>query len=103
MVFEYGMSETVSSRTVRADNYALSEETKRTRDQEQARLTDSAYTEAVRLIRKHRAALDRCAHALLEKETLNREDLEALFADVPVESTSSAEVGTPQVVPLPSD
>jgi cell division protease FtsH len=103
MVFEYGMSETVSSRTVRADNYALSEETKRTRDQEQARLTDSAYTEAVRLIRKHRAALDRCAHALLEKETLNREDLELLFADVPVESTSSAEVGTPQVVPLPSD
>src|SRR5262249_26051523 len=28
MVFEYGMSETVSSRTMRADNYALSEETK---------------------------------------------------------------------------
>jgi cell division protease FtsH len=39
MVFEYGMSEAVSSRTMRADNYALSEETKRLRDAEQARLT----------------------------------------------------------------
>src|SRR5947208_6501363 len=43
MVFEFGMSETVSSRTMRADNYSLSEETKRLRDQEQARLTDEAY------------------------------------------------------------
>ena len=61
MVFEYGMSEGVVSRTMRADNYALSEETKRVRDQEQARLTDDAYQEAVRLITKHRAALDRLA------------------------------------------
>src|ERR671937_1753503 len=34
MVFEYGMSDVVSSRTMRADNYALSEETKRLRDSE---------------------------------------------------------------------
>src|SRR6266498_1165896 len=61
MVFEYGMSEGVVSRTMRADNYALSEETKRVRDNEQARLTDDAYLEAVRLITKHRAALDRLA------------------------------------------
>ena len=46
MVFDYGMSEIVSSRTMRADNYALSEETKRLRDGEQARLTDEAYDEA---------------------------------------------------------
>src|SRR5919106_1546845 len=32
MVFEWGMSDTVTSRTLRADNYALSEETKRVRD-----------------------------------------------------------------------
>ena len=36
MVFEYGMSEASPSRTMRADNYALSEETKRLRDSEQA-------------------------------------------------------------------
>src|SRR6478609_5858322 len=39
MVFEFGMSEVAPSRTMRADNYALSEETKRMRDSEQARLT----------------------------------------------------------------
>ena len=41
MVFEWGMADAVSSRTMRADNYALSEETKRLRDEEQARLTDT--------------------------------------------------------------
>src|SRR5437660_7701675 len=67
MVFEYGMADVVTSRTLRADNYSLSEETKRLRDQEQARLTDHAFHEAVRLLTKHRVSLDRIAHALLEK------------------------------------
>src|SRR5881392_3308741 len=93
MVFEYGMSSSVTSRTMRADNYALSEETKRLRDQEQARLTDDAYDAAQRLLSKHRPVLDRIAHALLEKETLVREEVEGLLADVPVESRSSDLVG----------
>ena len=100
MVFEYGMSEGVVSRTMRADNYALSEETKRVRDQEQARLTDDAYQEAVRLITKHRAALDRLAKALLEKETLVRDEMQELLADVEPESQASEMVG--QVVPFRS-
>src|SRR5881397_1389409 len=98
MVFEYGMSKGVVSRTMRADNYALSEETKRVRDQEQARLTDDAYMEAVRLITKHRAALDRLAGGLLEKETLVRDEMVAMLADVEPESSASAMVG--QVVPI---
>src|SRR6186997_1565382 len=73
MVFEYGMSEGIVSRTMRADNYALSEETKRLRDAEQARLTDEAYEEAIRLLTKYRSHLDRLASALLEQETLNKE------------------------------
>ena len=52
---------------------------------------------------KHRAALDRVAHALLEKETLVRDEVEALLADVAVESRSSDFVGVSQVVPLRSD
>src|SRR5438876_705920 len=98
MVFEFGMSETVSSRTMRADNYALSEETKRLRDQEQARLTDEAYDEAIRLLNKHRGSLDRIAGALLEKETLVREEIEALVADVEPESHASETVGTVRAV-----
>jgi len=98
MVFEWGMSETVSSRTMRADNYALSETTKRLRDEEQARLTDGAYKEAVRLLRKHRAPLDRIAAELLEKETLIRDELQALVEDVEPESRASETVGVPRVV-----
>ena len=54
MVFEFGMSDIAPSRTMRADNYALSEETKRMRDSAQAQLTDHAYEEALRLLGKHR-------------------------------------------------
>jgi len=98
MVFEWGMSDTVASRTMRADNYALSEATKRLRDEEQAHLTDGAYEEAVRLLRKHRPALDRIATALLERETLVREELLALVVDVEPESSASETVGVPRVV-----
>jgi cell division protease FtsH len=93
MVFEYGMGEGAESRTMRADNYALSEATKQMRDQEQSRLTDQAYAEALRLIQKHRAILDRVANALLEKETLARDELLALFGDVEPESRASETVG----------
>jgi cell division protease FtsH len=103
MVFEWGMSNVVTSRTMRADNYALSEETKRLRDQEQARLTDGAYSEAVRLLEEHRAALDRLAHALLEKETLVREEIIALVGDVEPESRASETVGVPRVIALSAD
>jgi cell division protease FtsH len=100
MVFEFGMSEVAPSRTMRADNYALSEETKKLRDSEQARLTDQAYDEAQRLLFKHRASLDRVAEALLEKETLDRAELEALLADVKPESRSSETVGTIRALPM---
>ena len=98
MVFEWGMADSVSSRTLRADNYALSETTKKMRDEEQASLTDGAYEEAVRLLRKHRAPLDRIANALLEKETLVRDELQALVEDVEPESSASETVGVPRVV-----
>jgi ATP-dependent Zn protease len=98
MVFEWGMADAVSSRTMRADNYALSEATKRLRDEEQANLTDGAYEEAVRLLKKHRAPLDRIASALLEKETLVRDELLELVAGVEPESRASEGVGVPQVV-----
>jgi len=98
MVFEFGMGDSATARTMRADNYSLSEESKRTRDQEQTRLTDLAYAEALRLIAKHRALLDRVAAALLEKETLGRDELLELFGDVEPESRATDAVGVPQIV-----
>jgi ATP-dependent Zn protease len=88
---------------LRADNYALSEETKRVRDNEQARLTDEAYAEAVRLLEKHRGPLDRLSQALLEKETLMRDEVVLLLAAVEPESRASETVGTPKVVSLPGE
>jgi len=99
MVFEYGMGDGVSSRTVRADNYALSEHTKRMRDEEQARLCDHAFGEAQRLLSKHRKTLDMLSAVLLEKETLMRAELEELLVGVEAESDASAIVG--RVVQLP--
>src|SRR5213595_1481893 len=98
MVFDYGMSGASASRTMRADNYALSEETKAVRDHEQARLTDEAFAEAQRLLQKHRVLLDRVAQALLEKETLDKDELGALLEGVEAESHSSETVGTVRAV-----
>ena len=98
MIFEFGMGDEVTSRTMRADNYSLSEQTKRLRDEEQGRLTDTAYEEAKRLIAKHRSALDRLAAALLERETLNRADLDELLAGVERESDAAETVGTPRAL-----
>jgi cell division protease FtsH len=98
MVFDWGMSDAVSSRTMRADNYALSEATKRVRDDEQSRLTDGAYEEALRLLTKHRPPLDRIAAALLDKETLGKDEVLELFKDVAPESRASETVGVPRIV-----
>jgi cell division protease FtsH len=94
MVFDYGMSDGAGSRRLRADDYALSEETKRLRDREQAALADGAYADTLRLIRKHRASLEAIADALLERETLTREELLALLEGVEPESSAAATVGT---------
>jgi len=98
MVFDYGMSDAAISRTMRADNYALSEETKAVRDHEQARLTDEAFEEAVRLLQKHRGGLDRIALALLEKETLDKDEVAVLLDGIAAESSSSETVGTVRIV-----
>ncbi|MGZ8687095.1 MAG: hypothetical protein ACXWZP_01565, partial [Gaiellaceae bacterium] len=48
---------------------------------------------------KHRASLDRVAQALLEKETLDRSELEELMGDIVVESHHAETVGTPRALP----
>ena len=98
MVFEYGMSEGVVSahdarrqlRAVRGD---------------EANARPGAGTSHRRCLRGGRPpgheapeSLDRLAHALLEKETLVRDEMLALLADVEPESRSSETVG--RVVPL---
>jgi ATP-dependent Zn protease len=52
-----------------------------------------AYDEAIRLLQKHRATLDRLAEALLERETIDREEFVAMMANVGQESRSAETVG----------
>jgi cell division protease FtsH len=93
MVFEWGMGEGARSLQVRADNYALSEHTKRRRDLEQQRITEAAYQTAQTLLRDHREHLDRLAADLLERETLDRNRVGELLAGVSVVSDSAREIG----------
>jgi cell division protease FtsH len=99
MVFEWGMGSSTTSHQMRADNYSLSEETKRLRDHEQHEITDKAYTEALRLVLEHRRHLDVLANALLEQETLEREEIDLLLIDLHPESNASGQIG----VELPRD
>ena len=82
---------------MRADNYALSEETKRLRDAEQARIADEAYIDAIALCEEWRDALERLATALLDRETLDRIEVKRLLFDVPTRSNSGTTVGVAQM------
>ena len=95
MVFDWGLGESLTTRTVRADNFALSEDTKRQRDQEQSHICDYAYAEAMRLLEEHREALERLASKLLERETLDREDVATMLHDVQRVGTLAFRPGGP--------
>ena len=53
--------------------------------------------DAVRLIELNRAPLERLTRALLERETLNRDEVLKLLADVEPVSRASETIGTPMV------
>jgi hypothetical protein len=93
------MGSSTTSHQMRADNYSLSEETKRLRDHEQHEITDKAYTEALRLVLDHRRHLDVLANALLEQETLERDEIDLLLIDLQPESNASGQIG----VEIPRD
>jgi ATP-dependent Zn protease len=53
----------------------------------------------MRLLTKYRLPLDQVALALLERETLVRDQLEELLVDVSRESRSSETIGTVRALP----
>jgi cell division protease FtsH len=93
MVFEWGMGASAAHLQVRADDYALSEETKRLRDAEQRAITDAAYRDALGLVERYRPYLDGLAQALLAHETLERPEIDRLLDGLEPESNSSLDVG----------
>jgi cell division protease FtsH len=80
MVSEYGMGTMISSRRMPADDYSVSEATRRTIDEEQQELTDLAARRARKLIEESRDVLEEIAGELLAHEVLERETIEAIMA-----------------------
>jgi len=93
------MGESVTSRTLRADNYALSEETKRLRDNEQSQITDAAYLEAQRLLAKasRRARPQSQLRCSTRRRSAARSSSRP-FAGVEPDSRSSESVGVVRAV-----
>ncbi|HEX6939422.1 MAG TPA: ATP-dependent zinc metalloprotease FtsH, partial [Longimicrobiales bacterium] len=96
MVTSFGMSEAVGPMAVGdseqevflgrelVQRRELSERTAELVDAEVKRILSEAYEEAMRLLRENRALLEAIAEALLERETLDREEIELLVAGQPL-------------------
>ena len=78
MVTEYAMGTTVSSRRLPADDYSVSDNTRRIVDEEQQEITDLAFRRAHALIASNRDLLEALAQGLLDREVLEREDISVI-------------------------
>ncbi len=96
MVTQFGMSDRVGLMAVGereqevflgrefGSRREVSEQTAQTVDAEVKRLLDDAYATALRLLTENRDLLDRIADALLERETIDRDDLDLLARGQPL-------------------
>ena len=80
MVTDYGMANELRSRRLPADDYSISDASRRLVDDEQQELTDLAYRRASKLITENRPLLDELARTLLAEEVLERRDIDRLAA-----------------------
>ncbi len=93
MIMKYGMSDAIGvisydndddevfiGRDLAHSTRGYSEEIAGTIDKEIRRIVDECYKKAEKLIKEHEDVLHQCASLLLEKEKINREEFEALFA-----------------------
>jgi cell division protease FtsH len=78
MVTMYGMGTELESKQLPADDYSMSDHTRRMIDEEQQYLTDLAHRRAMKLVAENRTLLEALAFTLLENEVLEREDIERL-------------------------
>jgi cell division protease FtsH len=96
MVTQFGMSELIGPLAVGdkeqeiflgrefAQRREISERTAQMVDDEVKRLIDEAYSRASAILGENRELLDRIAQALLDRETIDREDLDRLVKNQPL-------------------
>jgi cell division protease FtsH len=104
MVTEYGMSDLIGPRTLGQKQGEVflgrdwgstpdySDAVALEIDQELRRLIDEAHDVALEILTEHRARLDELADLLVLRETLDREEVERFFSDIPRRSPREPEV-----------
>ncbi len=95
MVTEYGMSDTIGPLTLGQKQHEVflgrdfqtqpdySDSVAFEIDNEVRRMIDQAHDEALEILQEHRAKLDELAQTLIERETIDRDEVERILADVP--------------------
>jgi cell division protease FtsH len=95
MVTEYGMSDVIGPLTLGQKQHEVflgrdfqsqpdySDSVAFEIDNEVRQMIDQAHDEALEILQQQRAKLDELAGALIERETLDREEVEAMLSDVP--------------------
>ncbi|KAK4624443.1 Mitochondrial inner membrane i-AAA protease supercomplex subunit [Fulvia fulva] len=101
MVTRAGMSESLGNIDL-ANNYnKLSGETKKQIESEVRRLVEDGRKRAVDLLTKNREGLERLANALVEYETLNKEEIEKVVRGEKLTDKLKVDVSTPVKMPEP--
>jgi cell division protease FtsH len=95
MVTEYGMSDMIGPLTLGQKQHEVflgrdfatqpdySEQVAFEIDNEVRRMIDQAHDEALEILQEHRQKLDQMAALLIERETIDKEEVERLLTDVP--------------------
>jgi cell division protease FtsH len=83
MVHEFSMGTATAGVRAVTDANIVSDLTRRIRDEEQQELAYEAQRAAYELISSHRAKLEEIATALLDRETLDRGEIDVIMAGVP--------------------
>jgi cell division protease FtsH len=97
MVTQYGMGTELASKQLPADDYSMSDHTRRLVDEEQQYLTDLAHRRAMKLVSENRTLLEAFAFTLLENEVLERDDIERIVG------AYTGEPASPNGAPLVKD
>ncbi|HEU4976062.1 MAG TPA: AAA family ATPase [Baekduia sp.] len=112
MVHDYGMGTSTPSVRAVTDADIVSDLTRRIRDEEQQELAFEAQRAAYDLITSHREKLEEIAHALLDKETLERREIDEIMAGVepvsrnrpsPAPAPGRAQIAAVTPLPRPGD
>lgn len=99
MVTQAGMSEKLGNIDLSSDYARLSSETKQEIEHEVRRLVEEGRERAMKLLTTNRAQLDRLANALVEYETLGREEMEAVVRGEKLQNKVKASTDVPVKVP----